>query len=508
MPALARLIAPAILLALLLSQFAAPPARADHGEWQSREVWIEPVVEERTRQTPGRWVKEKVWVPPRTVTEEVTTVVEVEVEYQVFVSDGHWEFVQVWVEAYENRCETVWKWYQDCSNFWGQCSWVYGPREVCERVDVSYFELQQRWVDTSYWETRTRTEYRQETRTVERVIPGRWETRSRWKQGRTQTYLHEVEPGRWETTQVWVELPHDGEEPATDPGTCRPAGIYKVANNYVRNTQWTDENGTIHYRTITSTKPNPWWAVSLGSVSKGRTSAYDSEAFNGRGQGADGQLLAGRFYRNYLPDGDCFDAVSVVFFQDDTVVSGDLDQPLPPSPTPTPVVDPVPSPTPTPGPAPAPTPAPNPNPNPGPPTAGPPALAPGGDFSFTVVIEGSDAPQGSGRQRIQVLRGAPVEVYLLPSLQPPAGDPAAVVSFRSWRFVSGPNDHPQAPGASGVQGPLEPLRLRLDSLAPAGADWHQLALTARVRVLASDGRTQDFDLPVSLQVAVHYQAIG
>ena len=509
-----------IALAALLLLTGAPTALADHGEWQERQAWIEPVREERTRLIPGRWTNERVWVPPRTVTREETITVEVEVDYQYYVNDGYWDLVHVWVEAFEVQCRTVWKWYQDCSDFWGSCEWVYGPREECKRVDVSYFRLERRWVDTSYWETRTRTEYRQETRISTEEIPGYWDVRRRWVPGRTETYWHIVEPGRWETTQVWVELPHEGA--TEDPAACRPSGIYKVSSNYVGNTQWTDEDGTIHYGTETSREENPWWAVSLGSASKGNSSRYDSQAFNGRGRGADGLLLAGRFYRNYLPDGDCFEPASIVFFQDDTVVAGDLDEPGSLDPTPTPEIG---SPTPTPSPTPAATPTPG-NP-PSSPTASPTAtptrrptapplsptqppipLDPAGEFAFAVAIEGSGAVTRLGRPSIQVLRGAPVEVYLLPRLEPPEQDPDATVSFRSWTYLSGRNDHPEAPAAGVGHGPLQPLRLRLDTRPPAGRAQHQLELSARVRVIAGDGRVADFELPVTLLAQVHYQAIA
>ena len=115
---------------------------------------------------------------------------------------------------------------------------------------------------------------------------------------------------------------------------------------------------------------------------------------------------------------------------------------------------------------------------------------------------------GTGRPAIRVLRGAPVEVYLLPRLLPPAQDPDAVVSFRSWSYQSGPNDHPRAPAADSIHGPLQPLRLRLDSRPPAGLAWHRIELVARVQVIAGDGRAEEFDRPVTLLAAVHYQAIA
>ena len=512
------------LLAVLLLLAGALAARADHGEWQDRRVWIEPVREERTRVVPGRWVQERVWVPPRTVTRQETTTEEVEIEYRLYVSDGHWDLVQVWVEDYAVQCRMVNQWYQDCSDFWGPCRWVYGPREECERVDVSYFRLQSVWVDTSYWDTRTRTEERQVTRTVTEEIPGYWDVRRRWSPGRTETYWHEVEAGRWETELVWVELSH--EEPGADPAACRPAGIYKVSSNYVGKTQWTDADGTIHYGTETAREQNPWWAVRLGSVSKGSASSYDALAFNGRGRGADGLLLAGRFYRNYLPSGDCFSAVSVVFFQDDRVVAGDLDETVSPdpsptpgiaSPTPTPIASPTPAVTAAPGrppgsPTAAPTAAPTRRPTFAPatptPTRPPVSLEPGGEIAFAVAIEGSGALTGAGQPSIRVLRGAPVEVYLLPRLEPPAGDPDAEISFRSWTFLGGRNDHPRAPEAGAGHAPLQPLRLRLDARPPAGFSQHRLELSIRVRVVSSDGRVQDFEMPATLLAAVHYQAIA
>ena len=124
------------------------------------------------------------------------------------------------------------------------------------------------------------------------------------------------------------------------------------------------------------------------------------------------------------------------------------------------------------------------------------------------MVEGSQTPVGIGQQRIQVLRGAPVEVYLLPRLQAPSGDPGAVVTFRSWRFLSGPNDHPAAPAAGADHGPLQPLRLRLDSRPPTSVGRFEVFLSASVHVVGSDGRSRTFQVPATLLVGVRYQAIA
>ena len=141
-------------LALLLLPLLSPIARADHGHWEETQVWIDPVTEERTRVIPGYWDQRRVWVPPRTVTEVITVMTPMLVDYQVYVPSGHWSNQQVWVESFEIDCRPVWQWYQDCDWF-GNCQWVYGPREECERIDTSHWVTEQTWVDTSHWETRT-----------------------------------------------------------------------------------------------------------------------------------------------------------------------------------------------------------------------------------------------------------------------------------------------------------------------------------------------------------------
>ena len=532
-----------LLLALLLALPLGAPARADHGQWEERPVWIEPVTETRTRTVPGHWDEQQRWIPGYTIRRVVTETRPVEIEYQAFVPQGHWETVRVWLVAYEQRCTQVWQWYQQCSNFWTNCQLVYGPQEQCERVDVSHWEESQEWVNTSYWETRTRIEMREFETTIEEEFPGYWESYQVWVPSRTETYQHTLAAGHWETELVWVLLEHDADpEPVGEPGPegsgCVPPGIYKVVDNYVGTHQWTDSNGVVHYETTTSGGDNPWWAVRLGSISKGVGSRYDSQAFNGRGIGADGKLLAGRFYRNYLPDGQCYRAVSVVFFQDDTVRTGDLDhqtqtgnpaeptetptetpgeQPVPPTenqPTENPI-DPVPggdqgpavTPTPT-GPGSDPDQAGEPS---TPTMEGPgsvdPPLAPVGGFDFAVVLEGTTHRPGPGRPAIELLRGAPVAVYLVPRLQTPADAPGAGVSFTGWQFVAGPNDHPQGPRAGERFSPLQPLRLRIDDLPPDSQQAIQISLQVTVRVSGSGGEMEDFDLPVVLTATIFYQAI-
>ena len=538
LPAAAAILGRLLLLALLLALPLGAPARADHGQWEERQVWIESVTETRTRTVPGHWDEQQRWIPGYTIRRVVTETRPVEIEYQAFVPQGHWETVRVWVVAYEQRCTQVWQWYQQCSNFWTNCQLVYGPQEQCERVDVSHWEESQEWVNTSYWETRTRIEMREFETAIEEEFPGHWESYQVWVAARTETYQHTLAEGHWETELVWVLLQHGADpKPVGEPGPeepgCVPPGIYKVVDNYVGTHQWTDSNGVVHYETTTSGGDNPWWAVRLGSISKGVGSRYDSQAFNGRGIGADGKLLAGRFYRNYLPDGQCYRAVSVVFFQDDTVRTGDLDDqtqngnPAEPTATPTqtPVEQPV-SPTenPTdqvPGGDPGPAVTPNPT-GPGsdpdqtggpstPSTEGPglvdPALAPVGGFDFAVVVEGTNHRPGPGRPAIELLRGAPVAVYLVPRLQAAGDAPGARVNFTGWQFVAGPNDHPQAPRSGERFSPLQPLRLRIDDLPRNSQQAIQISLQATVRVSGSGGEMDDFDLPLVLTATIFYQAI-
>ncbi len=558
-PAAAAILGRLLALALLLALPLGAPARADHGQWEERQVWIEPVTETRTRAVAGHWDERQRWIPGYTIRRLVTETRPVDIEYQAFVPQGHWETVRVWVVAYEQVCTQVWQWYQQCSNFWTNCQLVYGPQEQCERVDVSHWEESPTWVNTSYWETRTRIEMREFETTIEEEFPGHWESYQVWIPARIETYQHTLVEGHWETELIWVLLEHDLDpEPVGEPGLeepgCVPSGIYKVVDNYVGTHQWTDSNGVVHYETTTSGANNPWWAVRLGSISKGVSSRYDSQAFNGRGIGADGKLLAGRFYRNYLPDGQCYRAVSVVFFQDDTVQTGDLDDqdlignPAEPTATPTetpaeqavpptanqptenpndevPGDDPGPDGTPTPidpgtdpdqiGGTPTPIdPGTDPDqtggpstPSPEDPGSGDPPLAPAGGFDFAVVVEGTTHRPGPGRPAIELLRGAPVAVYLVPRLQAPAGTPGARVHFTGWRFVAGPNDHPQGPRAGERFSPLQPLRLRIDNLPHNPQLAIQISLQATVRVIGSGGETEEFDLPVVLAATIFYQAI-
>ncbi len=545
-PVAHRLLGLACGLALLLLPLLSPVARADHGHWEETQVWIDPVTEERTRVIPGYWDQQRVWIPPRTVTEVITVMTPMLVDYQVYVPSGHWSNEQVWVESYEIDCRPVWQWYQDCDWF-GNCQWVYGPREECERIDTSHWVTEQTWVDTSHWETRTSLQNVPVEQTVERVIAGYHTTHQVWVESRTETYSYEVSPGYWDTQSSWIAGEHPVGEPGepetvptatvqptptVQPEQCRPSGIYKVVNNYSGTEQWTDEHGTIHYETTTSTAPNPWWAVRLGSVSKGSSSRYDGEAFNGRGRGSDGLLLAGWFYRNYLPDGDCFRAANVVFFQDDTVVAGELDTvptetPTPESvPTETPVdtppddsaptdpevvspIGPNPptiTPTPTTGPTVTPDrPAPAPTNSPQNPTTYP---DPAGDFDFAVVVEGSGHLPGAGGDQIEILRGSPVAIYLLPRLSAPPEDPAAVITFTGWSYRQGPNDHPEAPPPGAEFSPLQPLPLRLDDRPSGGLTAHRIDLLANLRVTYGDGMVRTSQMPVALHVTVAWQVIA
>ena len=219
-------------------------------------------------------------------------------------------------------------------------------------------------VDTSYWETRTRTEYQQQTQTVERTIPGRWKPvtgggRSAPKPINTRSNRDAGRPRRcgWKSRTRTQDRSRNPKAAARRGSTRYPAITPATRSGPIRTGLFT----TGPRRPAT---PIPGGAVSLGSVSKGAASSYDALAFNGRGSGADGLLLAGLFYRNYLPNGDCFDPVSVVFFQDDSVVSGDLDQQVEPEPAPGQEPDPTDEPTIEPTPNPDPTPAPSPSPNP------------------------------------------------------------------------------------------------------------------------------------------------
>ena len=525
----------AATVGLVLTMCTVAHARADHGTWETERVWVEPVVETRRVWIPGRWEEHRVRVPGRWDTRTRTVEERVWRSRTVWVESGHWAERVRWVKT------GFWKevWDDDTSDV--DFVWV----------DTSRWELQKVWVDTSQWQDHGTwiTEHREEVTAV--WVPERWTTERRWIEGFHETRRVVVSPGHYESRRRWVSLPHPTPTPRPK---CRiPDGIYKVTNHYAGTTVEETDTG-IYYGTVTDSRPNDLYAVDLGSYSKGVSSPYDGAAFNGRKRDVNGELLAGTFYRNYRKRNGCFVRTSIVFFQDDRVrfTTGALPTPTQapasdaePTPTPTPTapildpviadpvhrsprsgsdgplveptptIDPGPGSTPTRRPGPPSTPTPTPTPRPPdrrPPPAETPAPAhdpPTGTIRVAPVLAGSaiDA-DAAGFRAIEVLRGAPIDLWVRLAVQPPATDPSASVELEQWTFVRGVNDRPGGtrPGDTGRAD--ERLRFQWNDVTPVvhgRLDPFTLHLRVRIRVTYTDGVIRSFDLNESIEVTVRFQ---
>ncbi len=527
----------AATVGFVLTMCAVAQARADHGTWETERVWVEPVVETRSVWTPGRWEQHRVRVPGRWNTQTRTVEERVWQSHMVWVKSGHWEERVQWVTS------GFWKEVWDDDTFYFDFVWV----------DTSRWELQRVWVDTSQWQDDGSwiTEHREEVTTV--WVPDRWTTERRWIEGFHESRRVVVSPGHYESRRRWVAIPHPTPTPRP---TCRiPDGIYKVINYYAGTTVEEAETG-IRYGTVTDNRPNDLYAVDLGSYSKGVSSPYDGAAFNGRKRDVNGQLLAGTFYRNYRKRNGCFVSTSIVFFQDDRVrfTTGAVPTSTPTQATeteltatptphkdsvveapviadpdhgssgyrsdgpqvgPTPTIDPGPGSTPTSRPGSPSTPTPTPTPRPPvrrPPPAETPTPAhdpPTGTIRVAPVLAGSaiDA-DAEGFRAIEVLRGAPIDLWVRLAVQPPATDSSASVTLEQWTFVRGVNDRPRGTRPGDTGGPNERLRLQWNDVTPVvdgRLDPYKIHLRARIRVTYSDGVVQNFDLNESIAVTVRFQ---
>ncbi len=526
-------------------------ARANHGIWETETVWVEPVIETRTVWVPGYEEDYTVWLPGRYETQ--TRVIEVQ-EWQaslVWVPSGHWEERRHWVES------GYWE------ESWDPFDWV--PHGTW--VDTSHWEIDQVWVDTSQWEDHGAwvTVQREEVTTV--WVPGSWTTMRRWVAGYYETTEVVVVPGHYDTQNTWVTLPHPAPTPNPPPasppaqtpetgGDCAvPAGIYKVTDYYAgTDVEQTDES--IHYLTVTDDRPNDLYAVDLGSYGKGVAGPYDGAAFNGRHRDVNGDLLAGTFYQNYRKLDGCYVPTSIVFFQDDRVLlttgalpgvtpvpsttptptevptstptatststpevtptttsvtdvspspASDPDAPVPPSQPPPGGLVPSPKPTSQPTGGPAPTPTSGPVPTSTPVAHDPPA----GTIRVAPVLAGSAvAGDTEGFLAIEVLRGAPIDLWVRAAVDPPSSDPGATTALQQWTFLRGANDRPGGTRPGDIGRPDETLRMQWNDVTPI-VDGHfhpyDLHLRARIRVTYSDRTLQDFELEGSIAVTVRYQ---
>ena len=520
----------AATVGLLLTICTVAQARADHGTWETERVWVKPVIERRSVWIPGRWEDYSVWVPGRWDTRTRSVEERVWQSRMVWVVSGHWAERLQWVK----------------SGYWAEVEDDDDTGIVFVWIDTSRWALQKVWVNTSQWQDHGSwiTEQREETTTV--WVPGRWTTDRRWLAGYYETRRVVVSPGHYETRRRWVALPHPRPTPvpdATPRPNCRiPRGIYKVTNYYAGTRVEESETG-IYYGTVTDNRPNDLYAVDLGSYSKGASSPYDGAAFNGRKRDVNGQLLAGTFYQNYRKRHGCFVPTSIVFFQDDRVrlTTGALPTPTPESdagptatPTPTsPVADPAVEdpdhdsprngpdgpqvdPTPTDDPRPESTPTRRPGPTSTPPSQPPPAKSPTpahdpptGTIRVAPVLAGSAmAADVAGFRSIEVLRGAPIDLWVRTDVQPPAADPLARVELEQWTFVRGENDRPGGTRPGDTGRPNERLRFQWNDVTPVvrgRLDPYTIHLRARIRVSYSDGVVRRFDMHASIAVTVRFQ---
>lgn len=536
----------AATVGFVLTMCAVAQARADHGTWETERVWVEPVIESRSVWIPGRWEDHSVWVPGRWVTRTRTLEERVWQSRMVWVVSGHWEERLQWVKR----------------GYWSEVEDDDGVGIDFVWVDTSRWEFQKIWVDTSQWQDHGAwiTEQREEATRV--WVPGHWTTERRWIAGNYETRRVVVSPGHYESRRRWVSLPHPAPTPipaARPRPDCRtPSGIHKVIDYYAGTTVEASDTG-IRYGTVTDNRPNDLYAVDLGSYSKGVRSPYDGAAFNGRKLDVNGELLAGTFYRNYRKRNGCFVPTSIVFFQDDRVrfTTGTLPTPTStpaaqasPTPTPTPTapiedpvigdpaiadpdhgssrngsdgpkVDSVPTtsagpgstPTQRPGSPITPTAKPTPRPPDGrPPSKKPPRSAhdpPAGTVHVAPVLAGAaTSADAAGFRAIEVLRGAPIDLWVRLAVTPPASDLGATVELEQWTLVRGENDRPGGTRPGDTGGASERLRFQWNDVTPVvdgRLEPYTIHLRARIRVTYSDGAFRSFDLNESIAVTVRFQ---
>lgn len=521
----------AATVGFLLTMCTVAQARADHGTWETERVWVEPVVETRSVWIPGRWEDHRVWVPGRWENRIRTVDERVWQSRMVWVESGRWAERAQWVAS------GYWTEVRDDDTFEVDFVWV----------DTSRWEFRKVWVDTSEWQDHGTWITEQREKVTEVWVPGRWATERRWIEGFYETRRVVVSPGRYESRRRWVSLPHP--TPTSRPKCRIPDGIYKVTNYYAGTT--VEESATgVRYGTETDNRPNDLYAVDLGSYSKGVSSPYDGAAFNGRKRDVNGKLLAGTFYQNYRKRDGCFVRTSIVFFQDDRVrfSTGALPPPTQapvtdagPTTTATvedlriadpdhgpsrngsdgPQVDPVPTIDPEPGSTTTRRPGPTSTATPPQPPRSPdrrssptetPTQAhdpPAGNIRVAPVLAGSAINADSaGFRAIEVLRGAPMDLWVRLDVRPPVTDPTASVTLEQWTFVRGVNDRPRGTRPGDTGGPNERLRFQWNDVTPVvngRLDPYKIHLRARIRVTYSDGVVQNFDLNESIAVTVRFQ---
>ena len=265
----------------------------------------------------------------------------------------------------------------------------------------------------------------------------------------------------------WWHEPAWEPAPPPPPVPVVPHGIYYVTEVYVADVVSVSGPVTTYSTATISDAPGTYARVA-DTVGTGASSAFDGTAFNGRATLGDGRPVAGTYYENFILTGGTFVPVSVVFFQDDSVVAA------PPPPTPAPVPTPapyVPPPAPTPVPTPRPIAPPAPTPAPQLPASAPvvwvapvsePVPAPQAPGRMPVLRPGvASSPLGDIAFTLEVLRGRAATLWFRA-----AADGITIPVF-SWRVVSG--EHTALGTTSG--GREDPFRARWDTVTRPGTAW-------------------------------------
>jgi uncharacterized membrane protein (UPF0127 family) len=267
-----------------------------------------------------------------------------------------------------------------------------------------------------------------------------------------------------------------GSVPATDPAPfiAPPLDIYYVTDTYVADVV-TSSGPVTTYSTSTVHESTGSYARVLETVATGDASAFDRMSFNGRRALADGRLVAGTYYENYVLTDGAFIPISIVFFQDDAEIAR------------------ITATTPGPG-------ASVPVPSGGSTTTRP--LAPGccaAERPVATIPSPTRPPSKPIRPGIsllpaspplamlEVLRGRPVSFYLRAVVDDHE------VPVRSWTVIGGDPGEAVAASGSGA----EPFRTAWPRLAPAGAAY---AVAFRIEVDTPETGHRFADVAISVLV--------
>lgn len=317
----------------------------------------------------------------------------------------------------------------------------------------------------------------------------------------------------WSDPVVWSAPGSDdldaaavATEPApaalADPeGRRAELGLHVVTEVYAGHTVTTAGPVTT-YATDTLALEAGTAARLLATVGTGEASAYDADLLGGRMTLSDGRVVAGAIYENYVWDGSDYVLNAYVFFQDDSETARAAEAVAPPAlPASGPPAATTPETTPwaatsTSGAAPA---APDTDTFQAPasvapliedvpgPIAGPPPDETPAPASRAVRAGVALAPQADMLDRVEVLRGRRVRLWIRADVD---GVPARVVA---WRLVSG---ELTALGPISGDGDV-PLAATWRSVGPAGTTF---AVRLRVSVAVPAEGVRDVDASIDVVV--------